>query len=307
MKQVDKNSGDTCPSAATHLLGTRSTPKTYQAIGQAPKADQGPISPEVQANFIEDWTLWWLNDLFRLGFKRQIQEQDLYQILESRRAKVLGQLLYDNWEREKTNARIKNRVPSLLRALVRSFWNEYLRGYICLEIGDACLICMPLVLRMILVFIQDSQTMDPPPAAIKGFGLAFGMFLISQTMSILFQHWSVCSLKTGIFIRTSLTDLVFKKATTISAKSRLLYPDGSIINLMSTDISRIDYAMVPLLISIAAPINITAIMVILIRLMGPSALLGAFMLMLSNPVQAWGLSKLGPIRKQASQFTDSRI
>ncbi|KAF9172843.1 hypothetical protein BGX21_001195 [Mortierella sp. AD011] len=301
MKQVDKSSGDTCPSAATHLLGARSTPKTYQSIGQASKVNQGPISPEVQANFIEDWTLWWLNDLFRLGFKRQIQEQDLYQIMESRRANVLGQLLYDNWEMEKTNARIKNRVPSLLRALIRSFWNEYLPGYICLEIGDACLVCMPLVLRM------DSQMMDPPPPAIKGFGLAFGMFSISLTMSILFQRWSVCSLKTGIFIRTSLIDLVFKKATTISAKSRLLYPDGSIINLMSTDISRIDSAMVPLLISIAAPINITVIMVFLIRLMGASALLGAFMLMLSNPVQAWGLSKLGPVRKQASQFTDSRI
>ncbi|KAF9361144.1 hypothetical protein BGX26_005518 [Mortierella sp. AD094] len=322
MKQVDKirsdssrvnredaiqGSEDTRPSAATHLLGAQSTSKTYQTIRQAPKADQGPISPEVRANFIENWTLGWLNDLFRLGFKRQIQEQDLYQVLDNRRASVLGQLLSDNWEREKTNARIKNRVPSLLKAIFWSFWNEYLPGYICLEIGDVCQICSPVVLRMILVFIQDSQMMVPPPPAIKGFGLAFSVFFLSQTQNMLYQRWSVCSLKTGIFIRTSLIDLVFRKATTISAKSHLLYPDGSIINLMSTDISRVDSAMVPFLIAFASPIYVLAIMVLLIRLMGPSALLGGFILMLSNPIQAWGLSKLGPVRKQASQFTDSRI
>lgn len=108
-------------------------------------------------------------------------------------------------------------------------------------------------------------------------------------------------------MRTALIDLVFRKATTLSNKSHLRYPDGSIINLMSTDISRIDSAMMPFSILFSAPIFILIIMGILVYMMGPAALLGAVLLMLLNPIQAWGTARLGPVRKKASQFTDSRI
>ncbi|KAF8976440.1 hypothetical protein BGZ46_008260 [Entomortierella lignicola] len=263
MKQTNKRSGtsqedairaseNTYSSASTHLLGAQSTPQTYQTIGQSSKSIdqkedkhlQGPISPEVRANFFEHWTLWWLNDLYRLGSERQIQEQDLYQMLDDRRANVLGQMLYDNWEKEKSNAQIKNQHPSLLKTLAWSLWKELLPGSIYLEIGDICQISTPVVLRMILVFVEDSQTKLPPPSEMVGYGLALCLFLLNQTQILFYQRWGVCFLKAGIFIRTALIDLVFRKATTMSVKSHLLYPDGSIINLMSTDISRIDTALI---------------------------------------------------------------
>ncbi|KAF9207977.1 hypothetical protein BGZ49_010088 [Haplosporangium sp. Z 27] len=343
MKQTNKRSGtsqedairaseNTYSSASTHLLAAQSTPQTYQTIGQSSRSidqkedkhPQGPISPEVRANFFEHWTLWWLNDLYRLGSERQIQEQDLYQMLDDRRANVLGQMLYDNWEKEKSNAQIKNQHPSLLKTLAWSFWKELLPGSIYLEIGvsslfliteklrfylsiDICQISTPVVLRMILVFVEDSQTKLPPSSEMVGYGLALCVFLLNQTQILFYQRWGVCFLKAGIFIRTALIDLVFRKATTMSVNSHLLYPDGSIINLMSTDISRIDTALMYFTIVVASPIYILIVMYLLIRLMGPSALLGGFILMLSSPIQGWGLSRLGPVRKRASQFTDSRI
>lgn len=96
---------------------------------------EGPISPEVNANILSLWTMWWINGLFRTGYRRQIQEDDLYQLLDQRKAHVLGGLLLSNWDAEKAHAKTKNRAPSLLRALVKSFWRRYLPGYICLEIG----------------------------------------------------------------------------------------------------------------------------------------------------------------------------
>lgn len=137
--------------------------------------------------------------------------------------------------------------------------------------------------------------------------MAFAIFAIVNTQNFLYQRWNLGSLRTGLYIRTALIDLVFRKATTLSCQAHLLYPDGAIINLMSTDISRIDSAMMPMLIAISAPIYITVVIGLLIRLMGPSALLGAAILMASNPLQAWGVTRLGPVRKKASQFTDQRI
>ncbi|KFH72941.1 hypothetical protein MVEG_00166 [Podila verticillata NRRL 6337] len=268
---------------------------------------EGPLSPEINANIFELSTMSWLSGLFKIGFKRQIQEQDLYQILEGRRAKDLGSRIARKWDQEKDRARAKGQTPSLLRALFKSFWLQYLPGYICLELGDACQISIPWMMQLLLQFIQDSQLSVIPPPASYGYAIAFAMYLTALTQNVLYQRWSLGSRKTGLFIQTALIDLVFKKATTISTRSHLLYPDGSIINFMSTDISRIDNAMIPLLITIASPIFVIAIVILLLRMMGPSALLGAAVLMLSNPIQGWGMAKLRPVRKLASQLTDQRI
>jgi len=137
--------------------------------------------------------------------------------------------------------------------------------------------------------------------------LATAIFAIVNTQNFLYQRWNLGSLRTGLYIRTALIDLIFRKATALSAQAHLLYPDGAIINLMSTDISRIDSAMMPMLIAISGPIYIMVVIGLLIRLMGPSALLGALILMASNPIQAWGMTRLAPVRKKASQSTDQRI
>ncbi|KAF8931191.1 P-loop containing nucleoside triphosphate hydrolase protein [Dissophora ornata] len=298
------------PRNAVSYLATKHVASEQRQEEDMQEADyQGPISPETQANWYQHWTLSWMNELYRIGFKRQLQEEDLYQVMEQHRASVLGQRLRESWEAEKIKAQKdpKMRSPSLLRAIVRTFWREYFPGYIYLELGDVCQITSPMILEMILKFIQDSQVMVPPPPASTGYGLAIAAFLQAVAQTSIYQRWNVRSISTGIFVRTALIDLVFRKATTISAKSHLLYPDGSIINMMSTDISRIDAAMLPFLIAIATPFYVLAIVILLVRLMGPSALLGAVILMLSNPIQGWGMSKLGSVRKKASQFTDSRI
>ncbi|KAF9983598.1 hypothetical protein BGZ75_004919 [Mortierella antarctica] len=270
--------------------------------------EDGPISPETRANFLEGFSLWWLNDLFRIGSTRQIQEQDLYRLPDRRRAQVVSQNLYDHWEEEKLRAVFKGRTPSLLRALRRSFWRMYLPSYIYLEMGDACQIWSPIVMQMLLKFLQNTQSepATPPPVS-RGYGLAAGIFALSFVQIMLYTHWNLNSVLTGLSIRTALVDLVFRKATTLSAKAHLLYSDGSIINMMSTDISRIESAMMPVISIFASPVFVLVIVALLVRLMGPSALLGALILFLFSPLQGWGMSTLGPVRKKASQFTDSRI
>ncbi|KAF9558614.1 hypothetical protein EC968_006899 [Mortierella alpina] len=298
---------DTCLNDDVANFSLSEREEQIKGVSQEQERGKGPTSPEVRANVVSRWTIWWLNDLFRTGFKRQIQEQDLYQMFERRHARVLGQLLLDNWETEKQRAKTKDREPSLLRAVIRSFWVRYLPGYVCLELGDMCQISAPLILEKLLRFIQESQSSETPPSAGYGYGLAVAVFVGALAQNSFYQRWNLGSIKTGLYLRTALIDVVFRKATTLSAKSHLLYPDATIINMMSTDISRIDRAMMPLLIAIACPLYILVVVGLLVNLMGPAALLGAALLMLSNPIQGWGLAKLAPVRKRASEFTDSRI
>jgi ABC-type multidrug transport system fused ATPase/permease subunit len=110
-----------------------------------------------------------------------------------------------------------------------------------------------------------------------------------------------------IAARTGLIDMIFRKTTVMSSRSRLYYPDGTIFNLMSNDTSRIESALEGLPLLISVPIACVVTVIMLVYLMGPTALLGTVLLILTNPFQAWAMAKLNPIRIKASKLTDKRI
>ncbi|KAF9583434.1 hypothetical protein BGW38_009485 [Lunasporangiospora selenospora] len=257
----------------------------------APRQSPPYPSPEAAGSLLSYVTTSWLDPIFKAGYRRTLQEDDIFDILPSRRAEVLGPSLSKYWEAEKQKAIAKGRKPSLLRAVVDFGMPTYWYGQVCL-------------------FIADSQSSDPekqPPPAWQGYSLAIGLFVISMLITVINQVWTLSSTITGILIRTGLVDMIFRKATVISSKSRLDYPDGKIFNLMSTDTSRIESCAEGFLILIAVPWGTLVTVVLLWRLMGPSALLGTFILMVANPVQAWLMTKVNPVREAVSKLTDKRI
>ncbi|KAG0340048.1 hypothetical protein BG004_006572 [Podila humilis] len=267
---------------------------------------RGPVSPENNAWMPSRITLWWLNGMFKKGYKRQIEEDDLYEMMDHHKSAILAGQLTEKWEAEKVRAQAKAKNPSLLRATVSTFWGRYWTCIVGMEFGDLCQIANPLMLQQVILFVQKSNGPNPP-AAWHGYGIAVALVMITMAQNIFYQHWNVGSVKMGIYLRATLIDLVFRKATVLSSRSHLIYPDGAIVNLMSTDTSRIDTAMLALLIAVSVPIFTMIVVGLLIHLMGPSALLGAAILIGVNPIQGWAMSRLAPIRKLASQYTDSRI
>ncbi|KAF9988832.1 hypothetical protein BGZ75_008458 [Mortierella antarctica] len=247
-----------------------------------------------------------MNGLFKTGYKRQLEEDDLYEMLDHNKAAFLHAGLSEQWEMEKKKAKLKGRQPSLLRATIKNFWRRYVAAVIGIELGDACQISAPLLLQQVIKFINSSNTDSPPPAW-HGYIIAVGMVLITIMQNLCYQRWNLDSMVMGILVRGSLIDMVFRKATALSAYSHLVYPDGAVVNLMSTDTSRIDTAMLSIMLVISVPIYTMIIVGLLVHLLGASALLGAAILILVNPIQGWIMSKLAPIRKQASEYTDSRI
>ncbi|KAF9575849.1 hypothetical protein EC968_001232 [Mortierella alpina] len=247
-----------------------------------------------------------MNSLFKTGYKRQLEEDDLWEMLDHNKAAYLHAGLSEQWEMEKKKAKLKGRQPSLLRATVKNFWRRYVAAVIGIELGDACQISAPLLLQQVIKFINSSNTDSAPPAW-HGYVIAVGMVVLTILQNLFYQRWNLDSMVMGILVRGSLIDMVFRKATALSAYSHLVYPDGAVVNLMSTDTSRIDTAMLSIMLVISVPIYTVIIVGLLVHLLGASALLGAAILILVNPIQGWIMSKLAPIRKQASEYTDSRI
>ncbi|KAG0370512.1 hypothetical protein BGZ54_006027 [Gamsiella multidivaricata] len=229
-----------------------------------------------------------MTPIFKAGYRRQLQEEDIYEMLPDRRANVLGQRMRGCWTEELKRAAVKGRQPSLLRAMIWFTLPYYWFG-------------------QIIVYLESTQDGPSPPAAWYGYCLAVTLFVSNLTQVLLGQVWVTYCARSGILLRTGLIDLIFRKATTMSSKARLEYPDSTVFNLMSTDTTNINNSLEPIPLLFSIPVSSVIIVILLIYLMGPSALLGTLVLLTMNPLQAWAMARLNPVREKASKFTDTRI
>ncbi|KAF9575235.1 hypothetical protein EC968_003876 [Mortierella alpina] len=307
-------------SPSSPLLPSEAPPRTEQtpAYGAITakrdvkgdvKGEAGCASPEAKASLISLLFLSWMNPLFKTGYRRQIQESDISEMLPKWKTGVLGQQLHERWEQEKLRAAAKGQNPRLLRALVRfalpTTW--FALGQVCLLISDNISRLVPFIVLWIIKFLKDTQSDSTPPPSWHGYALAFLLLATCLLQSILNQIWVMACDRTGLLMSNALVDMVFRKATVLSSKARLDYPDATIFNLMSTDTSRIGECIegVPLLVTVPLATLITVGM--LWSLMGPSALVGTVLLMTVNPMQAWAMAKLNSLREKLSMIKDTRI
>lgn len=59
--------------------------------------------------------------MFRDSFRRELNEENVYEVLENCQSKNLGDRLENEWKKE-----MENQKPSLFNALLRMFGFEYL-------------------------------------------------------------------------------------------------------------------------------------------------------------------------------------
>ncbi|CAO3572786.1 unnamed protein product [Mortierella alpina] len=303
-------------SASSPLLPSEASLRAEQTAAYGTTTSKGDVddeagcaSPESKASLLSLLFLSWMDPLFKTGYRRQIQEDDVSEMLPKWKTDVLGQQLHVRWEQEKVRAAAKGQSPQLLRALVRfmlpTTW--FVLGQGCLLVSDNISRLVPFIVLWIIKFLKDTQSNSAPPPSWHGYGFAFLLLTTCLMQSLMAQIWAMACDRSGLLLRNALVDMVFRKATVLSSKARLEYPDGTIFNLMSTDTSRIGDPMQGIPLLVAVPLATITTVGMLWYLMGPSALVGTALLMTVNPMQAWAMTKLSPIREKSSKIKDTRI
>ncbi|KAG0215881.1 hypothetical protein BGX33_000740 [Mortierella sp. NVP41] len=266
------------------------------------------MSPEANASIWSKISVSWLSPIFQKGYEHTLQEEDLYDILPERKTEIQGPRLMTLWEQERKRAEMKGETPSLLWALFRFVWPTYWYGNVCLLAFNVLIYVIPFILLWVIQYLKDTQLDGTTkPSGWYGYGLAILLLVICLVQTVLTQFWVRSIVISGALARSALVDMIFKKATRISSKDRLYYPDGTIFNLMSTDAPRIDFALEALCFLYSVPVQVLVTVGFLVYWMGPSALLGAAVLMFSNPLQTWAMALLNPIRIQVTKLTDARM
>ncbi|KAJ1569274.1 Multidrug resistance-associated protein 1, partial [Cladochytrium tenue] len=264
-------------------------------------SDHDHVSPEQSASWISVATSSWVSRLLLVGWRKPLDEDDLYPVLPSRRCRRLADTFEAMWEEQ---AR-RGSSPSVFGICARMFWTLPLWGLVK-SIADACQAITSLMLRGLVQFLVSSQG-DSPPEAYVGFLYALGLLLLNCTSSVCNSLITQRSAVYAVAIKGMLTTAIYRKALRLSGLSRSQFSPGKIMNMVSTDLGRIELAALQLNLSWTFPIWFIITAGLLYRIIGVSGFAGLAIMVICVPLQGYMISHLMRIRKRAAGIGDTRV
>uniref|UniRef100_A0AAQ4PSX5 ATP-binding cassette, sub-family C (CFTR/MRP), member 3 n=1 Tax=Gasterosteus aculeatus aculeatus TaxID=481459 RepID=A0AAQ4PSX5_GASAC len=283
--------------------------KILQAFSQNP-------CPETTAGFLSTVTFWWFTSMAIKGYKKPLEDKDLWSLNKRDTSKVAVMKLLQEWEKELAkakssleeaevllpNQKAASRQPSFLRALIKAFGPYFLIGSAFKLLQDVITFVNPQLLRMLISFTKEKEAPDW-----WGYSLAFLMFFtaILQTL-ILHCQFQYCFI-TGMNIRTAVIGAIYRKSLVITNAAKRSSTVGEVVNLMSVDAQRFMDLTTFLNMLWSAPLQIMLALYFLWQNLGPSVLAGVAVMVMLIPLNAVIAMKTRAYQVEQMQHKDSRI
>lgn len=186
-------------------------------------------------------------------------------------------------------------------------------GGIFKVLGDTAQITSPLVVKAIIHFATESyvnsrrpNSTNKIPSIGEGIGLTFCLLALQIISSLCTHHFFYRSAGTGVLLRGGLITAIYNRSLVLTSRARSTLTNGKLVNHISTDVSRIDFCCSFFHIVWAAPIQMVVCLIILLNILGPSALAGFGFFVLVTPAQTYVMKRLFKIRHMSMQWTDKR-
>ncbi|XP_006807938.1 multidrug resistance-associated protein 1 [Neolamprologus brichardi] len=298
--------------------------------------DSNPC-PEPGASFLSRITFWWITRLMMTGYRRPLEEKDLWSLnAEDCSHRVVPQLvkrwntqcqnfkrseermLYsskraphsENPERQAVEEseililrpRKKNKEPSLLWALCFTFGPYFFISCIYKLIQDILMFVGPEILRLLIQFVNDSSA-----PSWQGYFYAALLFVCTSVQSLILQKYFHVCFVSGMRLRTAVIGAVYRKALVISSAARRASTVGEIVNLMSVDAQRFMDLITYINMIWSAPLQVVLALYFLWQNLGPSVLAGVAVMVLMVPVNAVIAMKTKAYQVAQMKSKDNRI
>ncbi|KAJ3112059.1 hypothetical protein HDU96_004984 [Phlyctochytrium bullatum] len=265
-------------------------------------------SPELRASWLGKLIFTWLDGLLFKGYRTPLQMEDLYDLNEAYLAHGLADRFEKLWNETTKDGTDKSNPR---RKLLGVFFKMFGRGFLPIGLlkfsADLCNAAAPLVLQAILVFISESSSGSNKRPLWVGLLWAFGLFCLNMYSSIAISVFFKKVGTYGMMVRATMTATIYRKALKLSGMSRQTFNQGRITNMISTDLVRLDQAVLFFHLTWTFLIQVLIIISLLIRTIGVSALAGFGLLLAFIPIQATIIKKLVQLRKMNASTTDSRV
>lgn len=267
------------------------------------------------------WTrvfFWWLNPLLYKGYKRTLTGEDLWRLSDEITVERMYEPFEKSYKAQADRARekyIKKHgslegyeapIYCVLFALFKTFGWQYLLAsfYLTLAFCDQSL--SPLLSKKLIEFVQD-RSLNIEKTYNKGVGYTMGAVAMIWINGLLLNHFFFLTMTTGAQVKAVLTKALFLKSLRLSNHSKRKFTASKIMSFVTTDLARIDLAtgFQPVVVCFPIPFGIS--IALLMVYIGPTALTGIGLFLVSFVLCLLVVVKVYNYRKLVVKYTDERI
>ncbi|SCV73559.1 BQ2448_7485 [Microbotryum intermedium] len=296
--------------------GDESTAREAQGTNDEEREWKQSECPRLRANIFQRLTFSWMTPMMKAGYHKYLTEEDLWALPPDDTAEALGRKLETAWKKrckaasEKAAAKTRNDKskpvkPSLAGALAASYGGPFFSAALFKLLQDTLSFTQPQLLRRLLRFVETYKT-DTPEPAFHGYIIAFGMFVCAVTQTTLLHCYFARVFETGMRVRAGLVSLIYKKSLVLSNDERGGRSTGDIVNLMSTDATRLQDFTTYGQIAWSGMFQITLAFISLYQLLGFTMLVGVAVMVLSMPLTAAIARYQTKLQRQQMKNKDKR-
>ncbi|KAK9737635.1 ABC transporter transmembrane region [Popillia japonica] len=257
------------------------------------------------ANPISIITFLYTLPTFWKGFKRDLEETDLYQTLNEHKSSYLGDKIELAWRKEEENARKSKRTPSLRRVLIKVFGIEFMFYGIVLAFTEfAIRMIQPIALGQLILYYTPNQTRITKDEA---YMYAGAVVLCSLIYVFIIHPYMMGIVHLGMKLRVACCSLIYRKALRLSKTALGQTTAGQLVNLLSNDVNRFDVAVLFAHQLWVGPLETIVITYLMYLQIGISAVIGVTALLCFIPLQFWLGKKTSVLRLKTAIRTDERV
>uniref|UniRef100_A0A182NL50 Uncharacterized protein n=1 Tax=Anopheles dirus TaxID=7168 RepID=A0A182NL50_9DIPT len=259
-----------------------------------------PPNPRQSAGILSTLTFWWTIDLFRKGYSKVLELQDLFRPLDVDRSDVLGDRLEKKWfEQQAGPGR-----PSLVKAIFKTFWREYgVLGLITIVNDIVIRLAQPIFLGWLLLYFRKDSEVTRESAFLYAGAIVF----LNALSVITINQYVLGSFQNGMKVRIAVCSVIYRKALRLSRTALGDTAPGKVVNLLSNDVNRFDIVSVFLHSMWSAPLLAIVIGVLLYAEIGVAGLIGMVVIFIVTPIQSYTGKLTSRFRLQTALRTDERI
>ncbi|KAF4626249.1 hypothetical protein G7Y89_g11911 [Cudoniella acicularis] len=177
-------------------------------------------SREYSAPFLSLVYFQWVAPLMAVGYKRQLEPNDIWTVNPDRTAEKMTKKLQASFKKRVARG---DKYP-LLWALHETFKAEFWLGGTCQFFANLFQVISPYTLRYLIQFATDAyvaqQSGQPAPHIGTGLGLVFGITFMQMCQSLGTNQFIYRGMMVGGQSRAVLISVIFEKAMSISGRAK---------------------------------------------------------------------------------------
>ncbi|CAH3112435.1 unnamed protein product [Porites lobata] len=261
-------------------------------------------NPMVKATYISKFfTYWWMNDLFKKGYKQNLENSDIYQILPEEESEHLADRLESLWNEELKEARRKNRRPKLRNAFLKFLGWQYFILTAFPFIEESMKVVAPLIIGRLLSYF----TPVPGISKTEAYIMALLLSITDLTQAAIHAPNFFKNQRHGLHLRIAAGTVVYRKVLRLSQSALSQTTTGQIVNLMTSDVQKLEQTTVFAHYIWIAPLAVCVVAFFCWQEVGLAVLPGVFLFLCLVPFQWWIGRFFVRLRSKIAALTDERI